>query len=447
MLKKVIILFTIAAIMLFGIRYGNQKYGEYQYNRGTVVAGPETESIAIYIEPDDTATRAAANYLIFSLERTLGIKAETVTEWNETVQGIRIFCGAEIPEPVPEQREKFIFITSAEAAVDNENPVYAVRLENNSVNILIPEREDCFGAVKAVTDRWLQKDCGLESRNELRISRAMIDRQLSDLSTAINGELRILTQNLRYCSDNGGNSINERATRFYQLVEEYQPDLIGTQECSLQWTDLLQQDLGDRYEYLGTPQQNRNDEWDDAILYRKDRFELKDGGTFWLSNTPDIPQSQLNYGELCRICTWALLADLETGETLLFSNTHLHHRRNEFFQEVRTRQAEILFRYLRRGENKLMQYPGFLTGDFNGESDEPFYAQVTAYYEDSGIAAITNSSSVDYTFHDYGQEQLSYDYCFYSPGKVTVLDYRILDDQYDGYISDHYGILVTAVVN
>ena len=39
------------------------------------------------------------------------------------------------------------------------------------------------------------------------------------------------------------------------------------------------------------------------------------------------------------------------------------------------------------------------------------------------------------------------DFCFHSPHKITVLDYRILDDQYNGYVSDHYGIMVTAVVN
>ena len=39
------------------------------------------------------------------------------------------------------------------------------------------------------------------------------------------------------------------------------------------------------------------------------------------------------------------------------------------------------------------------------------------------------------------------DYCFHSPRNVTVLDYHILSDVVEGYVSDHYGLLVTAVLN
>ena len=94
----------------------------------------------------------------------------------------------------------------------------------------------------------------------------------------------------------------------------------------------------------------------------------------------------------------------------------------------------------------LTLYPGFLTGDFNGISDEAFYSIVTSWYEDSRTTAIKDSSSVDFSYQNYGNAQYLLDYCFHSPNNVAILDYHILDDQYNGYVSDHYGILVTAIV-
>ena len=182
------------------------------------------------------------------------------------------------------------------------------------------------------------------------------------------------------------------------------------------------------------------------MLYRKDRFHLIDGGTFWLSNTPDVASSRLNYDGVDRICTWVLLEDLETGKEFLLSNTHLINNRDEFYQKARAKQAEILFHYL-RGKNYLLQFPGFLTGDLNGEPNEPLYSVATNWYVDSRTTAIQNNSSVDYTYQNYGKSHRLYDYCLHSPKNITILDYQILDDQYGGYVSDHYGVLVTALIN
>ena len=114
---------------------------------------------------------------------------------------------------------------------------------------------------------------------------------------------------------------------------------------------------------------------------------------------------------------------------------------------MRSRQVEVLLRHLRRGLNLLDNVPGFLTGDFNGEANEPFYSQITDIYQDTGLTAINNSSAVDCSFHAYGDAQSLIDFCFCSQKAITVLDYRILDDQYGGFVSDHYGVLVTALVN
>lgn len=418
----VLVFLTLAGV--FGINW----YHSYLYNRNQVIAGPEVNEVKVYIEPDTNATRSAANYLIGSIKHELGIEPQIVTEQEEGFQYISILCGED------------------SNIADPEAPVYTISLEETGIIIHVPMVSRCFGAVKAVADQWLQEGCGINEASELVLSQAIIDQQLSFLSTYIDGQIKVLSQNLRNRDDGEGKTIEERAVRFFQLVDEYQPDLIGTQECSHQWLQLLQQHLSDRYEIYGSSRMGKNSQDGDwnVILYRKDRFSFQDGDTFWLSNTPSEEASKLNYDGSPRICTWALLQDSETGKAFLFSNTHLHHVGSA--SEIRTRQADILLQQLRKNDN-IKKYPGFLIGDFNGTPDEPFYSLITEVYDDSRTTAIENSSSVEYTFQSYGTKQILCDYCFHSPDNLTVLDYRVLNDQYEGYVSDHYGVLINAVIS
>ena len=306
-----------------------------------------------------------------------------------------------------------------------------------------------FGVVKDVADQWLQTDCGLRHDGELRISRQMIDEYLEDLPIGIPRQIRFLTQNLRCADDPDRNTVEERAERFVQLVEEYQPDLIGTQECTLQWLQLIESGLSDSNDAFGCSRagsKSGEEEWN-AVFYRKERCTRMDGDSFWLSNTPRTAASKLNYNGYLSICTLALLQDAETRKSIFFGNTHLQQGQTEFYREVRARQIEILLRRLRGKEDRLAKYPGVLTGDFNGEFDEPYYSMITADLQDAKTAAINNRSAVDYSYHAYGDAQSLIDFCFLSPGRFTVLDYRVLDDQYGGYVSDQYGILVTEVLN
>ena len=441
--KSTLIVFLLTVFVLggtfLGVRY-------YLYRVEHDVAMPKGEPVLICIPPDDTAAEAAAEYLAYAISRKVGAEAEILKEKTEDAKAIRILYEKELPEGTKHKPFRF-FTSAAIPANSGEAEEYSVRFDASGLSILVSDREHCFGAVKAITDRWLKEDCGLKKNSRLVISHDMIARKLIGLDTTVSGEIKLLTQNLRNADDGEGRTVEERAERFFRLVEDYQPDLIGTQECTRKWLQLLQENLSDRYEIFGCSRLGPNEEDGErnVILYRKSRFVFLDGETFWLSNTPTDAVTKLNYEGSPRICTWGLFHDSETGKDFLFSNTHLYHPVTDYAAEVRARQAEILLWHLRKGD-MFATYPGFLTGDFNGESYEAFYFQVTPYYHDARFTAISNSSSVDYSFNNYGRSQALIDYCFHSPDNVTILDYRILDDQYGDYISDHYGILVTAIV-
>lgn len=261
--------------------------------------------------------------------------------------------------------------------------------------------------------------------------------------------IKVLSQNVRFENDGNGNDVEDRFPRFKKLIEEYQPDLIGLQEPKSNWITLLRNLEG--YAIIGQSRagEDTDDEWN-AIMYKTDRFTQIDSGTFWLTptDTSDVPGTIVkqdgdyitwNY----RICTWAVLEDKYTGETIVFANTHLDDTNDTY----REQQAEHLLANL---EHYVGDYYDectiYLTGDFNCEPDTaPYNKILSGGFTDSGTAA--TEDDVDVTFHGYGKvEPEMIDFCFYK-GNVTALEYEIITENYDDneyvYVSDHYGVIAT----
>ena len=64
------------------------------------------------------------------------------------------------------------------------------------------------------------------------------------------------------------------------------------------------------------------------VFYRKDKYDLVDSGTFWLSETPELPSLGWN-GGCNRLCTWVILREKATGFTYAHVNTHLDNASEE----------------------------------------------------------------------------------------------------------------------
>lgn len=253
--------------------------------------------------------------------------------------------------------------------------------------------------------------------------------------TPKNEPITVITQNVRYCDDPDGNSINRRAKRLNALVQSYQPDILCTQEVTNTWSKLLTGILSDTYtcvgEFDGGPDSTQGNKV--AIFFRKERFELQETDTFWLSDTPQ-EVSKYEDSKTKRICTWALLKDKVTNKTFLVANTHLDTQT----PEVRLAQYQVLKAQLK---DLFSQYPAILTGDFNAQPDSNVYSCVLQDFRDPHVSAPQNASTVDYTAHGYGTvTDRRIDYCFYNSA-FAAQNYQILSDQYDGYVSDHYGVL------
>ena len=382
-----------------------------------------TYRIVISAEADET-TRKAADALAASIKEKASLELSVVTDAEELAAHEIVLGHTNRAESTASESGYTLFQNGESLYVDAENSI------------------DLYYAVQAVAEAWLTTDFGLAESGVITLPESRV-AELNGLTTKRDTSIKILSQNVRCTDDPNGNSIAERAQRLQELILEYQPDLIGTQETTAGWNakfkGMIKRGGIGNYELVGDSRNGKkakDGEWN-TILYNADRFELLDSDTTWLSDTPTEPTKV--EGALClRICTWALLKDKNTGEIILFANTHLDHSNDQ----VRSAQMDILMDYL---ADRIGEYPFYLTGDFNCEVNSIPYETVTARLQDSHKTAWEDLSTAVNTYHAYTVEGKSeIDFIFHND-RTTPVQYEIISKDYGGFVSDHYGVIAEFV--
>ncbi len=333
--------------------------------------------------------------------------------------------------------EKTIFVGDTGLVADlsdlgDQN--FSVELADEGIAIRGKDPLTLFLACKTVGEHWVTADYGLSAEGELTINKK-ICKKLNELTVSTDAMLSVMSQNVR-CNDDGiGKNIADRKVRLKQLVADYSPDLLGAQEVTKTWLGIFEEYFGADYGIVGVSRDGEtaeSGEWN-PILYKKERFTLKESGTFWLTDTPN--EVSMVEGAKCRrICTWAILHDKVANLDILYCNTHLDHTTDA----VRGVQATHLMNFIKRYEG---QYPIFLTGDFNTTSGKVPYNTVTSVLADAHKKADADASEVTGTFHDYLKPTHEIDFCFFDDEKADAVAYRIQSDDYKGFVSDHYGVI------
>ena len=247
------------------------------------------------------------------------------------------------------------------------------------------------------------------------------------------GEVRVISFNVR-CKDDLYGSVKTRSELIVSALTQYAPDSFGVQEATEEWMNILSEKLGDRYSFVGVPRDNGKNSEYSAVFYLKDKYELSDSGTMWLSETPDVKGSKVKESSYPRIATWTVLKNKENGKVYTHINTHLDH----ILESARVKQAEIL-------TEKIIELKKLgtvvCTGDFNTKEGNNAYKKMTQTLSDSKYLAKESDNGL--TFGNYGTnifETKPIDFIFVSKG-TEVSRYKIIDEQIAGmYLSDHSGV-------
>ena len=263
-------------------------------------------------------------------------------------------------------------------------------------------------------------------------------------------EFVVMSFNIRYgTAPDGLNRWELRRPRTLETIRRHAPDLLGVQEAlKFQVTELLAE--FPRYAVTGVGRDDGKDAGEHAaIFFDRERFERVDGGTFWLSDTPDQVGSRSWGNSLCRICTWVELRERETGRRLAMYNVHFDHES----APSRLRSAELLLDTIaKRGDSRHV----IVTGDFNaGESSPPIQLMLGA--AEGGKASAQKVGRLVDTYRVLHRDAVEagtfntwvgttrgskIDYVMVPDGSFGIKAALIARDRFDGfYPSDHFPVL------
>lgn len=242
--------------------------------------------------------------------------------------------------------------------------------------------------------------------------------------------LKVITFNIRCADDVPDNTIDERAPRLKKVLDKYDADVIGFQECTPNWLKHLENYYSDEYEIFNKYRAETNHE-STPIMWKKDKFELVKKGVFWLSDTPEEESNGWDEIGCYRTCLYAILREKESGKIFNFMNTHFG-----FGDKCQVDSAELINKY----KQKISEYPSFVTGDFNMTPDMAGYKKMTEFFTDVNIVTAKDMKT---TFHGYDLNHSKndhIDYCFIDE-KIKPVNSNVIYDLVDGhFVSDHYGI-------
>ncbi len=245
--------------------------------------------------------------------------------------------------------------------------------------------------------------------------------------------LQVMSFNIRLSLvDDGENHWDIRKPATVRMIDSLRPDVLGVQESVKEQVDYLVQNLPD-YARVGVARDDGDSIGEfSAIFYLKDKYEVLQHGTFWLSETPDIPSFGWDAAHM-RIVTWGKFKNKKTGSTFFTFNTHFDHR-----GEVARRESALL---LVQKINELAQGAPivFITGDFNAQVTDPLFEPVKAHFLDARKEApVTDTLS---TYNGWGTyDRAPIDHIFYRGAQA--LSYRTVTDHFGvPYVSDHYPVL------
>ncbi len=136
--------------------------------------------------------------------------------------------------------------------------------------------------------------------------------------------LKLMTYNIRLdIESDGENKWSNRKDFFTSQIQFYEPDIFGVQEAKPNQVIDIATALS-AYSSIGIGRDGIGDGESSNIYYKKDRFKVIAGHTFWISETPDSISKGWD-AAFNRVCTYALFKDLNTKKQFWVFNTHLDH--------------------------------------------------------------------------------------------------------------------------
>lgn len=241
--------------------------------------------------------------------------------------------------------------------------------------------------------------------------------------------VQIMSYNIRVSNaQDGPNDWEIRKPATLLMIQDQKPDVIGVQEALEDQCQYLKENVAG-YAVTGDSP--------NPILYRTDRYEIIDSGSFWLSETPEKPSKGWD-GSYVRTANWALFKDKRNGKLFYMVNTHL----DDAGAQARIKGLQLIeSRFKDINKDNL---PMALTGDFNCTVKSPAIDAIRDKMSNSRETA-RRTDEVK-SFNNWGRGGDNIDFVWYSNWKKCTR-FRTITKTYGNapYVSDHYPVIARLV--
>ena len=258
-------------------------------------------------------------------------------------------------------------------------------------------------------------------------------------------EIKAMSFNIRLdVESDGDNKWSLRKEKVAGLMNYYEPDFIGAQEVTDPQLKYLAENLNG-YTYIGVARDDGKEEGEySCIFYKKDKFDLIQQSTFWLSPTPD--SVSFGWNAACRrVCTYGLFQDKKTKQFFWVFNTHLDH----VSKLARLESVKLITKKIEELNPK--NYPVIVTGDFNSRpDDEPTQYMNSKMQNARTVSKLVYGPADTWNGFKFNQALNGcIDYIFISENKkLKVSKFATITDSYNlKYPSDHLPVMATILID
>lgn len=264
------------------------------------------------------------------------------------------------------------------------------------------------------------------------------DSEVKDWDSYEN-QIKVLCYNIYYMD------VADRSENIQDLILKNDPDVLMLQEVSVDWIPYLQSFMSENgYSYYGYGRYGgelsatdlQSGDQFTPVLWKTDKYDLKDSGHFWLSSTPENYSAAWLDGTVSkypRCVNWVILQDKETGGEFMAVSIHT----DPESEQVRTNSSNLAVQMVNeiRGDR-----PAIIAGDWNMKlTDEAYLAVTEGGFPD--VRMIAEDADLGGSFNAWGEradDNFAFGDHIFVSDNMAAKTFKVVDDYYDGvHISDH----------
>ena len=230
-------------------------------------------------------------------------------------------------------------------------------------------------------------------------------------------------------------SWSHRKEACLEMLRIRRPDLVGFQEAQFkgQWS-FFRDGLATEYGSVGIGRDNGVDKGETSgFLYKNSVLTLLDSGTFWVSETPDVPSASFDE-KYNRSLTWGLFKLGKTGKRFYYFNTHLG-----LTWKSQVEGVNMIVRKMQ--ELNPDGLPLIFSGDLNTDISSKAFDSLKPIMRNAHDVAPVTDDVPSYNAWGNKSKERIIDFIWITPD-IKCLEYHTDTTSYGGHelISDHYPI-------